>query len=136
MDNKLEPCPFCGGGAVLCNEHKTDATCGNEDCVCTAAMPVEQWNTRPYLQELRACNDEYEALETENQAYEECMEDHRRLVREIDVIINGETGAAKQASLCDLVGQIKELVERRCDICGDVHEPDNIPRECETGDGF
>ncbi len=24
----------------------------------------------------------------------------------------------------------------RCDICGDVHEPDEIPRECETGDGF
>lgn len=23
----------------------------------------------------------------------------------------------------------------RCDICGDVHE-DEIPRECETGDGF
>lgn len=66
--------------------------------------------------------------------YEEVLADHRRLVREIDVAINGE-GAAKQASLCDLVAQIKELVERRCDICGDYHEPGNIPRECETGDG-
>ncbi len=41
--------------------------------------------------------------------YEEAFRDHRRLVREIDVIMNGDK-AAKQASLCDLVGQIKELV--------------------------
>lgn len=41
--------------------------------------------------------------------YEEVLTDHRRLVREIDVIINGEDGAAKQASLCDLVGQIGHL---------------------------
>jgi hypothetical protein len=38
--------------------------------------------------------------------YEEAMADHRRLVRELDVLWNGEEGAAKQASLCDLVGQI------------------------------
>jgi hypothetical protein len=42
--------------------------------------------------------------------YEEVLADHRRLVREIDVIMNGEDGAAKQASLCDLVGDIKELI--------------------------
>ena len=45
--------------------------------------------------------------------YEEVLADKRRLVREIDVIINGEDGAAKQASLCDLVGQIRELVAIR-----------------------
>lgn len=31
----------------------------------------------------------------------------------------------------------RDLVEpelERCDICGDVHE-DEVPRECETGDG-
>jgi len=22
-----------------------------------------------------------------------------------------------------------------CDICGDYHEPCDVPRECETGDG-
>jgi hypothetical protein len=43
--------------------------------------------------------------------YEEVLADHRRLVREIDVILNGEEGAARQASLCDLIPQIKELVE-------------------------
>jgi len=38
--------------------------------------------------------------------YEDVLKDHRRLVREIDVIMNGD-GAAKQANLCDLIGQIK-----------------------------
>lgn len=38
--------------------------------------------------------------------YEECMADHRRLVRELDVLLNGD-GAAKQASLCDIVWQLK-----------------------------
>ncbi|MBG7009594.1 hypothetical protein I5G20_30120, partial [Pseudomonas aeruginosa] len=33
--------------------------------------------------------------------YEEVLADHRRLVRELDVLLNGEEGAAKQASLCD-----------------------------------
>lgn len=44
------------------------------------------------------------------EAYQECYVDHQRLVREIDVIISGEDGAAKQASLCDLVGQIKGIM--------------------------
>lgn len=41
--------------------------------------------------------------------YEEVLADHRRLVREIDALLNGGV-AAKQASLCDLVPQIKALV--------------------------
>lgn len=41
--------------------------------------------------------------------YEKSFKDHQRLVREIDVIINGEDGAAIQASLCDLVGQIRSM---------------------------
>lgn len=32
--------------------------------------------------------------------------DQDRLVRELDVLLNGEHGAAKQASLCDIVGQV------------------------------
>ncbi|MPS30540.1 MAG: hypothetical protein E2576_14510 [Alcaligenaceae bacterium] len=38
--------------------------------------------------------------------YEEVLADHRRLVRQLDVALNGEDGAAKQASLCDIVGQV------------------------------
>lgn len=36
--------------------------------------------------------------------YEEVLADKRRLVRELDVLMNGKQ-AAKQASLCDIVGQ-------------------------------
>ena len=39
--------------------------------------------------------------------YEEVLADHNRLVRDLDVLLNGEDGAAKQASLCDIVSQIR-----------------------------
>ncbi|HBO2839603.1 TPA: hypothetical protein ACP31N_002659 [Pseudomonas aeruginosa] len=45
--------------------------------------------------------------------YEEVLANHRRLVREMDVLLNGEEGAAKQASLCDLVGQVSAIVRER-----------------------
>ena len=40
--------------------------------------------------------------------YEEAFKDHQRLVRELDVALNG-AGAAKQASLCDILSQVKAL---------------------------
>jgi len=49
-------------------------------------------------------------LQAERDELQEVLEDKRRLAREIDVIINGD-GAAAQASLCDLVGQIRELAK-------------------------
>lgn len=39
--------------------------------------------------------------------YERALADHRRLVRELDVLLNGEEGAADQASLCDIVAQVQ-----------------------------
>jgi hypothetical protein len=39
--------------------------------------------------------------------YEAVLADHNRLVRELDVALNGEDGAAKQASLCDIVLQVR-----------------------------
>lgn len=33
--------------------------------------------------------------------------DHARLVRELDVLLNGPGGAARQASLCDIVSQVQ-----------------------------
>lgn len=39
--------------------------------------------------------------------YEEVFADHQRLVRELDIALNGD-GAAKQASLCDIVKQVKD----------------------------
>ena len=51
--------------------------------------------------------------------YKEVLADHDRLVREIDVLINGDK-AAKQASLCDAVGQIRgmaaEIDRLRADV--------------------
>lgn len=41
--------------------------------------------------------------------YEQVLADHRRLVRELDVALSGEAGAAKQASLCDLITQARQL---------------------------
>ena len=39
--------------------------------------------------------------------YEKVLADHLRLVRELDVALNGD-GAAKQASLCDIISQVKD----------------------------
>jgi len=41
--------------------------------------------------------------------YEEVLADKRRLTREIDVAMHGEEGAAKQASLCDLIEPAKRM---------------------------
>ena len=37
---------------------------------------------------------------------EAVVTDYRRLTREMDMLLNGESGAAPQASLCDIVSQI------------------------------
>lgn len=39
--------------------------------------------------------------------------DVNRLVRELDVALNGEAGAAKQAALCDIVAQVRLAMRRR-----------------------
>lgn len=40
---------------------------------------------------------------------EESARDHDTLVRELDVLLNGEAGAAKQAMLCDIVAQMRGM---------------------------
>lgn len=51
-------------------------------------------------------------LKIEIEGYKEMHEDHKSLVRDIDFILEGK-GAAKQASLCDLVGPIQVLKDYR-----------------------
>lgn len=51
---------------------------------------------------------EIERLRADLADYREVHADHQRLVRELDVLLNGEDGAAKQASLCDIVGQLAD----------------------------
>jgi hypothetical protein len=46
-------------------------------------------------------------MEGDAEAEEERTADRLRLVRELDVALNGEAGAAKQASLVDLVAQVQ-----------------------------
>jgi tRNA U34 5-carboxymethylaminomethyl modifying GTPase MnmE/TrmE len=48
-------------------------------------------------------------LRRELTAYQEWAEDVKRLTRELDVLLNGEN-AAGQASLCDIVAQIKREI--------------------------
>lgn len=45
----------------------------------------------------------------EIKALNEVLDDKRRLTRELDVAMNGEEDAAKQASLIDLIAQAKSL---------------------------
>ena len=47
----------------------------------------------------------------------EVLDDKRRLTREIDIILNGDN-AAPQASLCDLIPQIKSIMERLGEVKG------------------
>lgn len=42
-------------------------------------------------------------------AFEEAKADQQRLVRQLDVAINGVDGAAPQASLCDIVAQVEHM---------------------------
>lgn len=46
-------------------------------------------------------------LEKQRDELLDVQKDHHRLVRELDVLLNGVDGAAPQASLCDLVAQLK-----------------------------
>lgn len=56
------------------------------------------------IEELRdAYNSDVEALGY----YKVAANDRDRLVRELDVALNGEDGAAKRPALCDVVSQVK-----------------------------
>lgn len=54
-----------------------------------------------------AINSHDELLEL-LQAHCKAQDDRAKLVRELDVLLNGEDGAAIQASLCDIVAQVKK----------------------------
>lgn len=54
---------------------------------------------------------EIEELQAQIANYEEACSSCKKLVRELDVLLNGEEGAAEQASICDLVAQLRR--ERR-----------------------
>lgn len=69
-------------------------------CGCTGDVAIKHEPSGVWI--CMKCRD---GLTKANAEIEEERKDKRRLVRELDVIWNGD-GAAKQASLCDVVGQI------------------------------
>jgi len=55
----------------------------------------------------------------------EVLVSHRQLVRELDVLLNGEEGAAQQASLCDIVCQVSH--EMRIGKLRRIENPQLMP---------
>ena len=108
--------------SLLCDKHDEQLAALTRVYANTVAM-LERTNQD--LESQRAAT--YQAVEREHAAkrqladrtqerddYQEVYEDKQRLVRELDVIWNGEAGAAKHASLYDLVAQIaRELPDIR-----------------------
>lgn len=44
--------------------------------------------------------------------FEEVNDSKKALIRELDVLLNGEEGASKQASLCDIVSQVRTMLKK------------------------
>ena len=63
--------------------------------------------------QLAAANERAEKAEDDAKYLKEVLADKRRLARELDVALSGEEGAAKQASLCDLIGPVRALKAER-----------------------
>ncbi len=63
----------------------------------------------PSVPAMRDAANEIVYLRSRIRDHEEVMADFRRLVRQLDVAMSGEAGAAKQASLCDLIGTATEM---------------------------
>lgn len=103
-------CQNCGEvfNSKHCNGGEANADAGDYgDCYCPHCGEVDPmecdnanlvWNVQQ--KKINQLNQKFaELLEVQN--------DHHRLVRELDVLLNGVDGAAPQASLCDLVAQFK-----------------------------
>lgn len=87
----------CGGGGQIADTGDyDDAYCPHCDQVdpLECENPALVWNVQQ-----KKINDLLAA-----------QEDHQRLVRQLDRLLNGEAGAAQQASLCDLVAQVDNFL--------------------------
>lgn len=65
------------------------------------------------ISNLEGAADLIERLSRENADHDAVHASHRKLVRKLDVALNGEAGAAPQASLCDVVAQLERLSRER-----------------------
>lgn len=57
--------------------------------------------------------DELREVYAQLSAYKEAEADKQRLVRDLDVLLNGKE-AAQQASLCDIVSQVQAMMRKGC----------------------
>lgn len=113
-------CPVCGyycigkGGVGCIDKPKLVEPAARN---VNVASYVREW-------ERRAEQAETEAVRLREQMRDltEVLEDKRRLTRELDVAISGPDGAAKQASLCDLIAPAKALREQVQGLLDDYHE--------------
>lgn len=79
----------------------------DESQVCISAESAVRWLSQAnYSRLMHEQNDLLFSTPTAAD-YEEVLAENRRLVRELDVLLNGEKGAAKQAKLSDIVSQVK-----------------------------
>lgn len=86
------------------NQHKPEYTqgiCQDGAAILKDGRPM---TIEEILSELNAARAGGDDLTIED--YKEALEDKRRLTRELDALING-ANAAEQASLCDIVAQVK-----------------------------
>lgn len=104
-----EPIPHMGSPTFSCKPEIVlqllDIISGNRDTTITP----ERMNALERLAKdgYDLVNPAYRDLVQYVRDLEAAYEDKKRLTREIDVALNG-TGAAKQASLCDILGQITD----------------------------
>ena len=55
-------------------------------------------------------------------AMDDVIDDTKRLARELDIAINGEEGAAKQASLCDLISPARKMRDENAALKAQLQE--------------
>lgn len=123
-NQSLLPCPFCGSSAEFRDGDQHGQYwgqwvrvlwCSSSHCRARMELPTELHNVNERL--IERWNSRRVPVETSGVTaadYEEVLASHRRLVRELDVLLNGD-GAAQQASLCDVVAQLASI-KRSCPI--------------------
>jgi hypothetical protein len=79
--------------------------CSDLDDIMRALGIIGAYDLTTVLNEIKKLHQTAPSIVS---TYEEVLADHRRLVRELDVALNGQEGAAKQASLCDIVRQVTD----------------------------
>lgn len=100
---ELPPLDFGGHSPEVC---ECDLVGGDGSCTI---QPRYKDAYTQRCDQLLALLAEREQHLGEIEAYKEWAADVKRLTREIDVHMNGEEGAAMQASLCDVVGQVSDM---------------------------